>query len=755
MIAARNPLRLLRRHAATESAFEQLGPMRDEFIDAMNHLQERVESEKFDLVILCARRLPCLYQVLLESGHSGITGAGVQVVSDRFLDVACEWTWKNVLIVDDTVVLGTTLTALYDQVLERVNTEAGGGSVSTFAVCLDTDRSATYLLDRINFDQQVKRGRPDTEAFSKAIVTTLFRNQRPFFSDFPVTGRITMDADRYARFAADDGYTVADVTSSLVAARNQGAYVQLPNPDTSRNLLTRLPVEVEALVSAFKLRSWVTRSDDEKQVDVTFVPLALLGGATEDDLDAAIVSLGAYLDAPELEKLRLDRLSGEAKHRLLQMFTSVFLLAAAMPADISAQLTKNNAWVDDHYTRLYFGSKTAGARELFSRIIDLAPKAVPEPDRHTVALIEQPRASELLEDNKLRELLWASRELLASTAVLENFTDRPVKGEMTKVGVVASHAISSLFGYISGRFEVGQQDDIRKLDNYERYRANYVDVPGARVLHQAFTMQELTDALIADNGQQARWNRAIVSLGVDIGNDLGIVVPTTLTDHTLGVIYRAYRLGETAPLASQPLVMWDPRDGTDALDAFSRTIADGQPALSKRVKFSLPDSLPAKDEPTESDSREVVTLVDLHRDAFPGRPVARFEGRVVTEVRDDDTFDAHLFASPTLTQSNLRLKLNQVPDDEVDLVGIGARFRWTVFERTRGTRKDRTSRVQFERPAYIEERDAEQVAVEFGWLATYDPGGSQRLATAGGSNREPSPTDSADSGSNPDTGGRA
>jgi hypothetical protein len=684
--------------------------LQDRVVQVFDEAKRRVESEGVDLIILCARRLPCLYQVLLRAGYEPISGA--LVVSDRFMDIVRHWRWRNVLILDDTVVLGTTLTKLHNEISARVKS-VGGGEVRCAAICVDADKKADYLLNRLSLDPSLELSTGEVEQFSTDVVTTLFRNGIPFFSDFPVTRRIEMDRQTFLDFVDGAGWHVADVTAPLIATERQRAYTQIPDSEKSQETLAKMPPPVARLIEAFKLRSYVSPLGDQR-LGVTFVPIALLGACRETDLDEALVSLSDMLGVASLEKIDWRLLSGGAKHRLLQMIASAFVLALVAEPVLTEALGFGGRWLDEIYASLYFGSMTDLALKVSGKIHGLARSTKARTDSITIGGDSDiPVPSELLADNDLRALLWAQRELFRQVRIKR----APDTGEMTKVGIVASHAISSLFGYISDEFETPQQAEIRALEDYESYVQIYGDDPSRRVLNQALTMRELASAILGDSSSAGAWDRALVSLGIDIANDLGIVVPSTQVDRSRGLVYRAYRLGETAQLAQRPLVRWQPDDGIDALDAFSQAIRDGYPILSQNVKLSLPVGSGQRAYKAQINEDDVVDeLAKLLHEALPGRIVACFDG-LITRVRSEGSFEAELTNILDFDISQAVLSTQQVLETQKHLVRPGVTFEWIVFERVGDDHKDRTSRLRLEEIQPLDSNAIERAAQDFHFLA--------------------------------------
>lgn len=683
-------------------------------IELFDDARRRIAEDGVDLVILCARRLACIYQVLLKAGYEPIAGA--LVVSDRFLDLAgawLPWQWKHVLILDDSVVLGTTLTKLHADVEERVAGYAPeGGKVESSAICVDVDRRATYLLDRLNFAPRLELGQHDVQAFSTDVVRCLYRNDVPFFSDFPVSRPIATTKVAVLDFVGSGDWNVADVTAPIVAGDGQTAYTLIPAAGRERDLLNSLPGNVGQLIRSFKLRVFVHEHEDGAAT-LTLVPLALLGACDYDDLTQAITSLCDVAGAEAFGVTVPSATDMPAAHRLMQMLTSWLLLVEVVSHAAIVGVDDEAPLLDTASLRLYFGPALEQATAVATAIGELPRRDLVDEDGMVV--VSDPstsaHAATLLDDDAIRELLWAQRELLNGARP----GSVPERGQMTKVGMVASHAINSLFGYLSRQLEAPQQRQIRDLNDYTAYCDQFSSQPGERILEQAFTMDDLAEALLGKQKTLDPWDRALVSLGVDVGNDLGIVVPTAQADDERRLVYRGYRLGETAQLAENPLALWLPDDDGRGLDAFAEAVRGGYPIRSVNTDIRV-----ANEPVTNQDRDHIRDLAVFVRERLPGKVVDYCEGLVLDDPDPDGRFDVEMTSIHSFNTAHGTFSLQQVQHEQQHWVVRGATVRWTIFERDGASEKDRTSRL-FVYPSPVFTREAvERNQRRFAFLAETD-----------------------------------
>lgn len=123
----------------------------------------------------------------------------------------------------------------------------------------------------------------------------------------------------------------------------------------------------------------------------------------------------------------------------------------------------------------------------------------------------------------------------------------------------------------------------------------------------------------------------MILLGIDVGNDLGIVVPTDKHDRVRDVVYRTSRLGETAHVVDTPLFTLS--DG-GRLDEAARAVDSGAAVDNALHPIGWLSSDRTVDEGRAEALRSAVGR------AVAGRIVQRFSGTVTT------VSDEHFVAEP-------------------------------------------------------------------------------------------------------------
>lgn len=642
--------------------------------------QRLCRENSINLVVLTARRLACLYQLLVQHGMPELDGC--EVVSDRFLDANPELDWAStrVLLLDDSVVVGTTLLRLHDELRSRA------AVVLCRSVCLDVDQQATYLLEDADFQPLHERSSQEVQTFSREVVVALFEHQVPFFSDFPVTRPVTFTTKAWRRYLRSPDWHVADVTAPLLERSDRQALAQIPTEEHIQRLLSRIVPSASALVDSFKVRLYARTTD--AGISVVFVPIAMLASCKPAALDDALSEFAiAMRRTSERFEISWRRSSPVAKHRLVQIYLSACLLAEVWPrvhdtAIDAAPLSEG--LLEPLPVSLYFGfgSMASAVTSAFGTVIESYQSTpVDHFEPSPQVRLDQPAPSLLLKEEPIQDVLWEARELIAAVGVPE----QPSKGELTKVGLIFAHAVSSIFGFVNREYEEPQRAEIRALGSRAEYEKLFGDGE-RRYLNQGFTMRELTSALIPDYMTGSPWSRSLVSLGLDAGNDLGIIVPVTRHDPKRDVVFRSYRLGETANLAGYPLSR---AVHSEDIDEFTATLNSGFPAFAVTARIAG-RRWKITTRRAGAPSFDALRVQILR--TFPGRVVSRFDG-IVTSV-EDDYFDAELL-SPLLDDHRVaRMKRNQITNSSRLPLKPGVSFAWSVFELEDGDAKNRTSRIR-------------------------------------------------------------
>jgi hypothetical protein len=642
--------------------------------------QNLIDTGRVEAVVLAARRLACIYQVLIEAGERPLEGA--DVISDRSIDFSLSRDARGVLILDDSVVVGTTLDGLASQVRNR----CPGAQLFVRCVVIDEGQKVDFLLDQVNIASITRRASSEVSRFSQDIVQTLYRHQVPFFSDFPISIRMHVKRDEWIRHLRRTDWLLADVTPPLIDDSGIQGLAHVPTEQARASLLTRLQPELAQLVDAAKVRCY-TRVDDGGDLDVVLVPIALLAPATTDTVRKSLV---AIFDLAASGECAWQDWTPVTQQRFLQYVASSCVLAHYLEAARFVDSDSFSELLAPVPCELFFGSLCKPMQSILGSVVqsflETGPGSHPEPLQ---LASDQPNPSPLLMEGAVQERLFESRELLSGIGV----PPRPDAGELTKIGLIFSHAIASVFGYVDRTLEAQQRVQIRAMSDHAEYDTWMETGPG-RVLNHGLTLTELAAALVPEAVASDAWAKALVSFGLDIGNDLGIIVPVTRMDTQRDIVYRCYRLGETAFLAgAASLSELVSAASTDVLPPMFR-LADADYPV-KSVVGPLAEAIPWQRRSggnTRNLEADLQTLRLALLEATPGDLAEGWQGTVTGLA--DGYLEVNVTPVPQGPPRLARLPLAWIGNAEKVDARPGRPIVWSIWERASAGGKTRTNRIR-------------------------------------------------------------
>jgi hypothetical protein len=485
-----------------------------------------------------------------------------------------------------------------------------------------------------------------------------------------VTEALECDLDAWQAFLSSDEWNVADVTAPGMDATGNYALALIPTEETMERFLRSCAPSAASLVDAFKVRLYVRPI--ETGVRAVAVPIAMLAPASPAALDNALAAVVARLEAEDAP-LGLDwqAWDAKAKHRLLQLYASICVLADLWPQIQKSFSVKDlTSALESLPVSLYFGDAATAIMGAFARAVHLyqtsSAGAHPVPGQ---IRLQEPVPAWFLLDDGVQRMFWEAQELLEGVGL----PIAPGTGELTKAGLLFSHAVSAVFGFLNREYELPQREKIRALGNLDAYE-RWLGDGTPRVLSQGITLRELGHFLLPPGIEDSVWSRSLVSLAVDEGNDLGVMVPVTRYDKTRDVVSRSYRIGETAPLAGSPLVEATMSDRADD-DYFIRAMLTRGPVDTRTTLVSDFVASPRWEaSPIARDALERWV-----RSTLPGRPIERFLGRIV-EITEE-VVEAQLLSPAEDDERRAHIPIDRVDGALEGLVGKGSQFTWTLFER--------------------------------------------------------------------------
>lgn len=633
-------------------------------LEMFNTAAEDLRNGNLDVIVLTSRRLGCIYQMLVNCDADPFEGDR-RVVLDRIVQVypASFWADKRVRVLDDSVVLGTTIHGLHADLTKL------GATVSTRSCVVDVDQVAGYLLEGCDFSAEQERRTSEVAAFSAQLVAGMYRAGVPFFSDFPSIRPAVLTSSQWVNMLASPRWCAADVTPAIFDETRSQSFSLLPRKRTFDEVLARLPSAAADLVSLFKVRTFLPRVGDElcvvdgqdvaDKLEVVVVPLVLLAPARVSELQAALESLTA--NRPQSLGVRLQDHPFEppALQRLVQM-----LLTSAVVTEVWPDLTGSAfdpSRLERRQFELHFGSLTEPVLDAYVGVGAAFAEAPINLDYQRPVRLTRTPSSPLLQRSNTNDVLWNARELIATC----DLPEEPSEGVAAKIGLIFSQAIVSFFGDLNFA-EIEDRQRIRALADIDAYQEN--DCFERRLLRQHVSFLDLENALLPDS-LGSFWRHCLLSLGLDIGNDMGVIVPETRFDPVTGIVYRCYRLGEGASLADSPLSL---AVHTGRYDAMTRAALKHGPLRSRNID---PASKDEKSVPVE-EPHDAAELARMVTKVVPGTLLRRYDA-TITEV-DDDVALARLETSEGAVYYR-EVSLDVLSPRDRQRAQVGARFSYSTY----------------------------------------------------------------------------
>lgn len=292
--------------------------MRADLVDALVDARAKLEQGEADVLVLAARRMACLYALMVQNGFQPPRRG--TVMSDRFilLTRADWWRGKRVILLDDTSLTGKTLA----QRKGRLQSLEGVVSISARPAVKLNSAKYSFVEVRDCLHEVYAR------AFGEKLV--------PYFTDFPVSLVADVDSVQVSRLVNMAGWSAVDVTNSAVAGGPVKNYTLFPDQERI-SAFWGTNQSLPQLVQVAKLRLFTVLADD-RRISTRFVPVVLIKAVTEDSARAAAEALGLDpLRNGEILAQTLSLISYLLSERLLDVIRDI------MPKGESRQFVPDGA----------------------------------------------------------------------------------------------------------------------------------------------------------------------------------------------------------------------------------------------------------------------------------------------------------------------------------------------------------------------------------------------------------------------------
>lgn len=476
-----------------------------------------------DVLVFMARKSLCLYDILLAIG---IPPSERTIISDRALDLNIEaLKGKRVALIDDTLIVGTTI-AKAKELLSAIQ----GTTVTVHVFCTD----ATWQVDSIVKPDTVFLRTDDRTVmnFCAALVRAMSLLPRPYLVDFPLTVPFRIRSGDLQCLLSSTSWQCHHLSSPLQMTHGAETYTVIPVPETFVQYFSSTNKELRKCVEIVKIRLFGRWHEDVLWLRaVPIVTLLPLADSTINALITALLDKLANL-GPDSIHLRQSLTKPPAQQRFIQFLLGI-ALGKAFFADLQSSIgSKLQLTFDEDDTDRHYGPW------LHNSLADCTEYAE-----------ELLRLDGFNENIRVAPVPHRAREL--ATEVLEASSLPTIQPEHTpyKRNVVAD--CCTLFAQMYHIREIPARREAQRL--------------GKRVMHASAKEAPYRDRLniglpwtaivrfvrrLSSSGSLPS-HPSMVSLALDVCNDLGIAVPITCSINN--VTFRAYRYGEDAPFGDSEL----------------------------------------------------------------------------------------------------------------------------------------------------------------------------------------------------------
>ena len=324
------------------------------------------------------------------------------------------------------------------------------------------------------------------------------------------------------------GWLCADVTlKPPIGIDGQRALTFIPSDVTAAKIRAKLSPVAANLAELMKMRVFTGAPDESGKQILRIVPIGIPGPASPAKLDEAIEQIAKMSDW-SMDGWRQWKPQG--KHRLLQLYISSAVVTEFWPFLVAAEavtMPLSSALLDADHVSGYFERRRVesflSTFDAFVSQFDRADAASTEPLELPAFAARPTSAPYELESLRLEvaEKRWKNQR--RRTGRQCNVPCRPEFGQKSVVDPFWAHDLLNLWAVIVKEHQRPAQ---RKLANspgtidetterwYERTRCGFLP-------------SELAEAVAGSKSTGENWDASLVSLALDIGNDLGIAAPST------------------------------------------------------------------------------------------------------------------------------------------------------------------------------------------------------------------------------------
>jgi len=484
-----------------------------------------------DYIVFIARKSLRLYDLLVAGGGPV---SQRHVLSDHVLDQVPEvFSGKRVALVDDTLILGTTLAAA-----KRKLIAAGAREVTSHVFAVDKENWCSDLIlperSFAQFDHQ------QMLTFCASEVAALSEAAIPYLSDFPFSELSRLKPMPFSLLHSVPGWASHALTTPAQSRKDVSIYSLLPERETHELVSDIWGAALFGLIELIKIRIFSARAAGTYRT--RFVPLVTLRAVRHDVLDSIfaqltsrICRLGDFSD----ERLKKCLTSPISKLRFVQYVLSLaigdtFISAFRELAQISGLINFDLS----EGTRL-FGPWLRSDVQSLHRTIPLIRGAGTRP---FVTLDPHLEVPALVPDRVIETTKSEYREFVHPLPPTGSSGDNIAPSLFTDL-------ICAFIG-LHKKYELPARAEVHRLGR-RVLEVSGTEAPFRDRLKFGFVWGALASCLLGEEeGPKLTVRRSnLLSLLLDHLVDLGIAVPVLCSQE--GILFRGYRYGEDVTIGDQ------------------------------------------------------------------------------------------------------------------------------------------------------------------------------------------------------------
>lgn len=271
----------------------------------------KVAETNFDTIVFIARKALCLYRLMELCGVKKPTAT---LCSDAILDDPIQFSGKKILVVDDTLFVGTTLADIKQKIIKY-----GPEELVFWVYCVDKDtwNLETFAPDYIhtqNTSQEIIE-------FCAAECRSMINAGIPYLTDFALSRRIGLYPSELDASIKPVNWYFYDISSQYHESNKVKYYSAIPNNYINHEVRQFVGPQIFDLIEIAKLRIFATWTS--RRYDVTLVPVVTFGSIKTRDIKCATYAL---LSSFQIDEKLVSSSSTNELVRVLQFLVGAVYL---------------------------------------------------------------------------------------------------------------------------------------------------------------------------------------------------------------------------------------------------------------------------------------------------------------------------------------------------------------------------------------------------------------------------------------------